>query len=76
MQWPTFGDDDKDVEKFIEDFEEMCAMGNDGRGVEASERLRLLGNALHGTKKQVYEVIRDEARRKMIDLEERGTDSE
>ena len=76
MTWPTFGDDDQDVEKFLEDFDEMISMGNDGRGLESAERLRLLGSCFHGTRKQAFEVIRDEAKRKRIDVEGVGSDTE
>ena len=45
LHWPTLGDDDHDVELFIEEFEEVVGLANNGMGMNFREKLRVLGAA-------------------------------
>ena len=47
MPWPELGDKHtqaQDAEDFVEVFETICNMANNGQGMEASEMLATLGN--------------------------------
>merc|ERR1711978_805281 len=72
MPWPTFSDTDYDVEKFLDDFEEIVGLGNEGQGLRPAEKLRLLGSCLKGSRRKAYDVIRDEARRTKVHQDEHG----
>ena len=39
VTWPSLGDTDNDVETFIEEYEEVVGLANDGRGMSAKEKL-------------------------------------
>ena len=72
MPWPTFSDTDNDVEKFLDDFEEVTSLGNEGQGLRPAEKLRLIGSCLKGSRRKAYDVIRDEARRRKVHQDEHG----
>ena len=60
---PTLGDGDCDVDSFLEEFEEMVGLTNDGSGMSAVERIRVLGTCLTGTRQRAYRVELEQARR-------------
>ena len=64
VQWPTFGDADHDADTFFEDFEEICALANNSKGMSFIEMIRTLGGCLKGSRKQAYTVEVKAARQK------------
>ena len=57
MDWPHLGDEDVDVDDFFERFEETIGLANDGRGMNARERLRVLRSCLKQSRAKVYDVV-------------------
>merc|ERR1712194_368127 len=60
---PTLGDGDFDVDSFVEEFEEMVGLANDGSGMSAVEMIRVLGTCLKGSRQRAYRVELKQARR-------------
>ncbi|CAK0865466.1 unnamed protein product, partial [Prorocentrum cordatum] len=60
---PTLGDGDFDVDSFVEEFEEMVGLANDGAGMSATEMVRVLGTCLKGSRQRAYKVELKQARR-------------
>ncbi|CAK0840013.1 unnamed protein product, partial [Prorocentrum cordatum] len=60
---PTLGDGDFDVESFVEVFEEMVGLANDGSGMSATEMVRVLGTCLKGSRQRADKVELKQARR-------------
>ncbi|CAK0832647.1 unnamed protein product [Prorocentrum cordatum] len=60
---PTLGDGDFDVDSFVEEFEEMVGLANDGSGMSATEMVRVLGTCLKGSRQRAYKVELKQARR-------------
>ncbi|CAK0835569.1 unnamed protein product [Prorocentrum cordatum] len=60
---PTLGDGDFDVDSFVEEFEEMVGLANDGAGMSATEMVRVLGTCLKGSRQRAYKVELQQARR-------------
>ena len=46
VAWPTLGDNDYDVDGFVEDFEDICGIANSGRGVRKTAMIRALASSL------------------------------
>ena len=57
VHWPTMGDDDDDPDKFNVEFDRVCGLANDGRGLIPSEKLLALGHCLKGSRKENYDLI-------------------
>ena len=66
MDWPRFGDEDTDLDRSTDDFEEVATLANDGDGLRTMEKLRIIGTCLDGSRRKTFEVLRDEARRRLI----------
>lgn len=62
------GESDFDVETFIEEFEEICGLAKNSKGMSYMEMVRTLGGCLKGSRKQAYKVelkaARHDGRRK------------
>ena len=56
LTWPTLGDNDHDVELFVEEFEEIGGLANNSKGMSPIEMVRTIGNCLKGWRKQAYKV--------------------
>ena len=63
VAWPTFGDDDHDLEKFREELEEVCGLANNGRGMSYEEMFRVVGSCLKKSRHQTYQLWKDECRK-------------
>ena len=50
------GDQDFDVDTFVEEFEELVALANEGKGMNHTEMVRCIGSCLKGARKQAYRV--------------------
>ena len=42
VQWPVLNNDDLEVEEFYEEFENICGLANDMKGLNPMERLLAL----------------------------------
>ena len=62
VKWPHLDDNDHDIETFYEEFEEIIGLANDGRGMNAVEKLRCLGQCLKRSRHKVYKVVIKESR--------------
>ncbi len=57
MQWPILNSDDMDVEEFYEEFEGVCQLANDMKGLLPMERLLALKICLRGSRTETYEIV-------------------
>ena len=60
MGWPKLSDEvphGGEVKVFFENFEDICALANDGAGMLPSERLRTLKSLLVGARLEMYNSI-------------------
>ncbi|HIL58476.1 MAG TPA: zinc finger CCCH domain-containing protein, partial [Rhodothermales bacterium] len=62
--WPSLGDTDHDVQAFIDDYEDVVGLANDGRGMSAKEKLRCFGACLKASRAKVYKVVVRESKLK------------
>ena len=53
--WPTLHDTDPDVEEFYDEYEGVCQLANDMRGLLPFERLVALKICLRGSRLETYE---------------------
>ena len=53
VNWPIFGDDNHDLDKFLDEFNAMIGLANDGSGMSNKETLVALRGCLKGTKRRV-----------------------
>ena len=63
LHWPHLGDDDFDVELFLEEFEETVGLANNCTGMNYREKLRVLGSCLKQSRAKAYKVVVQAARR-------------
>ena len=57
LVWPIFGDNDRDLDRFLEEFYNTVRMANNGSGVPDAEALILLRGCLKGSRKQAADVV-------------------
>ena len=53
--WPSLGGQDVDVDSFIEEFEELMGLANDGKGMHATERVHCIRSCLRGSRIQAFQ---------------------
>ncbi len=54
VHWPVLNNDDLDVEEFYEEFESVCGLANDMKGLAPMERLLALNSSLRGSRAETY----------------------
>ena len=59
MHWPTLQDTDMEVEEFYDEYEGVCQLANDMRGLLPLERLLCLRNCLRGSRLENYENVKN-----------------
>ena len=47
----------RDIKEFFDNYEDMCNLANDGRGMLPQERLQTLATCLKGTKLKIYKLL-------------------
>jgi len=57
INWPTLGDDDQKVDRFVHKLENTIGLANDGRGMAPAEKLITLGHCLRQSRLMVYELL-------------------
>ena len=62
--WPSLSDTDLDVVTFIDEYEDVVGLANDGRGMPIREKLRCFGQSLKQSRAKVYKVVLKDARLK------------
>ena len=74
VSWPELGDrrdgSGKEAEEFLEKFEDICHLANDGFGMKSREMLIAMGNCLKGSRKLIYDNIIKEAKKRICSLNE------
>ena len=73
VKWLHLDDTDDGIETFYEESEEIIGLANDGRGMNAVEKLRCLGQCLKRSRLKVNKVVIDESR--LLRQAERGSRS-
>jgi hypothetical protein len=58
VQWPVLNNDDLEVEEFYEEFENICGLANDMKGLNPMERLLALKTTLRGSRAEIYDNVR------------------
>jgi hypothetical protein len=58
VHWPVLTNDDLEVEEFYEEFESVCGLANDMRGLAPMERLLALKSSLRGSRSETYENVK------------------
>jgi hypothetical protein len=70
IRWPILGDNDGDIDGFMDEFRSMTGLANDGRGMKTTEMLLTLGGCLRGSKQLISGNILKIARRTKQDQSE------
>ena len=58
VHWPILNNDDLEVEEFYEEFESICGLANDMRGLAPMERLLALKTSLRGSRSETYDNVK------------------
>ena len=58
MHWPILNNDDLEVDDFYEEFENICGLANDMRGLAPMERLLALKTTLRGSRSEIYDNVK------------------
>jgi hypothetical protein len=60
--FPILGDNDRDIEAHVDDFEDMVNLCDPVHGIRPAEKLKLFGKTLKGNKKEVFRTVTREAK--------------
>jgi hypothetical protein len=58
VHWPILNNDDLEVEEFYEEFENICGLANDMKGLAPMERLLALKTTLRGSRSEIYDNVK------------------
>ena len=59
VHWPILNDDDLEVEEVYEEFESICRLANDMRGLAPMEKLLALKTSLRGSRSEIYDNVKN-----------------
>ena len=65
VRWPKLADNDTDIDSFMDEFNAVTQLANDGRGMKVADKLLTLGQCLQGSKLLIYQNLVKNARRNM-----------
>ena len=60
VKWPILDDDNNQVKEFFIEFERICGLGNEGRGIEYREMIELLPQSLKGHRLTIFKTMQQQ----------------
>ena len=57
VKWPILDDDNNQVKEFFIEFERVCGLGNEGKGIEYREMIELLPQSLKGHRLTIFKTM-------------------